>query len=105
MTTPLDATSLSSYVGSKNANDTYVAQCWAEAVAMVNAHLGAAVQAVPGEVIGRMYLECGSELYHRQKAPNGVAQFATLDGSPIRVARDPMVGVYPLAAPYVIGIG
>jgi len=30
-----------------------------------------------------------------------VAQFTTLDGSAIRIARDPMVGAYPLLRRYV----
>jgi hypothetical protein len=45
-------------------------------------------------------LICASELFHRRSAPNGVAQFASFDGSPIRVAKDPMNAVYPLLMPY-----
>jgi len=30
-----------------------------------------------------------------------VAQFASMDGTPVRVARDPMIAVYPLLQPYV----
>jgi len=30
-----------------------------------------------------------------------VAQFASLDGTPVRVAKDPMGAVYPLLLPYV----
>jgi len=52
-------------------------------------------------VLERAYLEVGSELFHRRSAPNGVMQFTTLDGSAIRVARDPMVGAYPLLKRFV----
>ena len=79
-----------------------MAQCEAEAEALVTAYVGTAL--VPSEVLGRAVLEVGSELFHRRSAPNGVAQFGTLDGAaPLRVARDPMVGAYPLLARYVGG--
>ena len=94
--------SLSAYVGAGTADAEFVAACEAEATALVGAYVGTAL--VPYEVLGRAVLEVGSELFHRRSAPNGVAQFGTLDGAaPIRVARDPMVGAYPLLARYVGG--
>lgn len=91
---------LKDYVGATTPDDDFVSACWDEAQALVNAYIGSAV--VDADVLNRAYLECGSELYHRRSAPNGVAQFATLDGgSAIRVARDPLVGVYPLVARYM----
>ena len=51
--------------------------------------------------MGRAYLECGSELYHRRSAPNGIAQFTSYDGSPMRIARDPMTPVYALLRRYI----
>jgi hypothetical protein len=59
---------------------------------------------VPANILTRATLEVGSELYHRRSAPNGIAQFSTFDGTPIRVARDPMIGAYPLLNRYV-GLG
>jgi hypothetical protein len=57
---------------------------------------------VNADILNRAKIECGSELYHRRSAPNGVAQFATLDGgSAVRVARDPMIAAYPILVPYV----
>lgn len=67
------------------------------------ADAGGVVSSVPAAVLDRAYLEAGSELYHRRQAPNGIAQFATPDGNPVRVARDPLVGVYPLITPYLGG--
>lgn len=101
----LTADSLRAYVGAKPADADYVASCWGQAVALVNNFLGAGVTSAPSEIVERAYLECGSELFHRRQAPNGVAQFAAADGAPVRVARDPMLGVYPLLTPYVVGIG
>lgn len=84
-------------------DDEELADALGEAVVLVNTHIGAAI--VPDTVRTRAYLEAVSELYHRRNAPSGVAQFATPDGAaPMRVARDPLVGVYPLLRPYV-GLG
>jgi hypothetical protein len=88
---------LRDYVGASGVDNDYVEHCWDESVILVDQYVGDAT--VDPEALNRAYLECGSELYHRRSAPNGVAQFATLDGgSAIRVARDPMVGAYPILA-------
>lgn len=84
---------------SQEYSDEYMAQCWDEAVALVNGYVGLAE--VPEVVLNRAYLEVGSELVHRRSAPNGIAGFNTFDGSAIRVARDPLVGAYPLLRRYV----
>ena len=93
---------LKSFVGASTADDTYVQQCWDEAVAHVDTFVGS--HDVPSAVLQRCYIEAGSELFHRRSAPMGVSQFASFDGSAIRVARDPLQGVYPLLRPY-LGLG
>lgn len=93
---------LKTFVGASDLDDTYVEQCWDEAVAHVNTFVG--TSDVPTPVLTRCYVEAGSELFHRRSAPMGVSQFASFDGSAIRVARDPLQGVYPLLRPYV-GLG
>ena len=91
---------LKAYVGAPASDDTFVADCWTEASALVAKFVGTAT--VNADVLNRATIECGSELYHRRSAPNGIAQFATLDGgSSVRVARDPMIAAYPLLVPYV----
>lgn len=91
---------LKAYVGASDSDNTFVSACWDEAHALVDTYIGTAV--VPATVLKRAKIEVGSELYHRRSAPNGVAQFATLDGgSAIRVARDPMVGAYPILSRYM----
>jgi len=90
---------LKAYVGAPDSDNTFVSACWDEAHILVDKFCGTVV--VPAAVLTRAKIECGSELYHRRSAPNGVAQFATLDGgSAIRIARDPMTGAYPLLYPY-----
>ncbi len=102
----MDYTNLQSYVGAPDSDATYVEECFDEATALVEAYIGTIdpVSAIPTIIVERATLEVGSELYHRRQAPNGVAQFSTIDGSPIRVARDPMLGAYPLLQRY-LGLG
>lgn len=91
---------LKDYVGATHPDDAFVEACWDEATALVTKFVGTAT--VNADVLTRAYVECGSELFHRRSAPNGVAQFATLDGgSAIRVARDPMIASYPILIPWV----
>ena len=91
---------LKSYVGATDSDDAYVESCWDESVHLVNNFADA--DAVPEKLMDRAYLECGSELYHRRSAPNGIAQFTSYDGSPVRIARDPMTPVYALLRRYVL---
>lgn len=103
----LTVNDLITFVGDRSSvpDTAYATQCWAEAQALVTVALGASASLVPEPILDRATLEVGSELYHRRNAPNGISQFATTDGAPIRVARDPMVGAWPLLKPYMIGIG
>ena len=94
---------LKAYVGAPDSDNAFVNDCWSEATALVVAFVGTAT--VNADILQRAKIECGSELFHRRSAPNGIAQFATLDGgSAVRVARDPMIAAYPLLTPYV-GLG
>ena len=88
------------YVGADASQTDFVESCVDAAVGLVSQFVGSSD--VPAGVLERAILEVGSEMFHRRNAPNGVAQFA-VDGSAIRVARDPMVGAYPLLARYVGG--
>ena len=90
---------LKSYVGANDGDDTFTEACWDEAVHLVNNYADSDL--VPSKIMDRAYIECGSELYHRRSAPNGIAQFSSFDGSPIRIMRDPMTPVYALLRRYV----
>lgn len=91
---------LKAYVGAPDSDTTFVTSCWDEAVALITKFVG--TKTVPATVLLRARIECGSELFHRRSAPNGIAQFATLDGGQaVRVARDPMIAAIPLLTPYV----
>lgn len=112
---------LGEYVGDDGtAPEGYVATCAREAISLVGSYVGATpVSApygfepdgwgaygggIPVEILKRAILEVGAELYHRRTAPSGIRNFATeFGGSPVRLARDPMVAAYPILAPYVKG--
>ena len=98
----MNATDLQEYVGAPDSDATYVEQCWDEATSLVSVYVGDVE--IPIAILDRATLEVGSELYHRRQAPNGIAQFSSMDGTPVRVARDPMLGAYPLLNRY-IGLG
>jgi len=96
----LSWTDLKAYVNAPGADDDFVEQCWDEAVALVTKFVGTAT--VPAKIADRARIEAGQELYNRRAAPNGIAQYATFEGTTVqRVARDPMLGAYPLLQPYV----
>lgn len=98
----MTAADLSAYVGAPPSDLEFVSDCWDVAHALVDKLVGSAT--VPAAVMSRAKLECGSELYHKRQAPNGIAQFASFDGAPVRVARDPMAAAIPILLPY-IGLG
>lgn len=56
---------------------------------------------IPDAVMDQAYLIAASEIHARQEAPQGVSQFASADGAPIRLARDPLTPVYPIIQPYL----
>lgn len=104
----VSAADLRDYVGAHEGTDAnFLAACWEEAAGLVDTFIGEpdvfGPNWVPGEARHRAILEVGSELYHRKNAPNGLAQFASVDGSPMRVARDPMVGAYPILRRFLPG--
>lgn len=69
-------------------------------IALVAQHLRG-ILGVPASVVRQAQLVASSEVWQRRNAPMGVSQFATTDGAPIRVNRDPMVTVYPMLAPFI----
>lgn len=93
---------LKSYVNSTSDQDTFVEQCWDEATTLINAYIRD--RDVPNDVYDRARIEVGQELFNRRSAPNGIAQFATFEGTTTqRVARDPLIGAYPLLNPIIGG--
>jgi hypothetical protein len=89
---------LQDYVGTKE-EGSYIEGCLSSATLLVNNYIKTA--AVPANIKDQAILTAASELFHRRSAPNGVAQFASLDGNPVRIAKDPMNAVYPLLLPFV----
>ena len=90
---------LQNYIGTEETGD-FITGCLNSAKSLVETYIGS-IETVPTHIEDQGVLICASELFHRRSAPNGIAQFASMDGSPVRVAKDPMGAVYPLLLPYV----
>lgn len=90
---------LQDYIGTEETGD-FITGCLNSAKSLVETYIGS-IETVPTHIEDQGVLICASELFHRRSAPNGIAQFASMDGSPVRVAKDPMGAVYPLLLPYV----
>lgn len=88
------------YVGTDEDSD-FIDSCLASGLALVTRFIGTSTN-VPADVKDQATLMAASELYHRRSAPNGISQFATMDGAaPIRVARDPLTAITPILLPFV----
>ena len=90
---------LQAYIGTEESGE-FIQSCLDSGIALVENYVGD-IETVPATIADQGVLICASELFHRRSAPNGIAQFASMDGSPVRVAKDPMGAVYPLLLPYV----
>ena len=90
---------LQAYIGTDESGD-FITGCLNSGKSLVENYIGE-VTTVPNHVEDQSVLIAASELYHRRSAPNGIAQFASMDGSPVRMGKDPMSAVYPLLQPYV----
>lgn len=88
---------LQAYIGTEETGD-FITSCLTAGHSLVDRYQGEVE--VPSQLHVQAVLICASEIYHRRSAPQGIAQFASMDGSPVRVARDPMIAVYPLLQPY-----
>ena len=95
---------LTTYVGAVigGVDEEYIHNhCWLPAEDLVDRFIGD-VEDVPAAIRTRAIMECGAELYNRRSAPGGIAQFATFDAAPMRIARDSMVRAYDLLSPFVL---
>lgn len=90
---------LQAYIGTEETGD-FINSCLASANALVDNYVGD-VASVPEDIKDQAVLIAASEIFHRRSAPNGIAQFASVDGQPIRMGKDPMTAVYPLLLPFV----
>jgi hypothetical protein len=90
---------LRGYVGAVARDDADLTRALATGVALVDRHIGSAT--VPAPVRDQACLVAASEVFQRRSAPMGISQFASADGAPMRVNRDPMIAVFPILAPFI----
>jgi hypothetical protein len=91
---------LRAYVGGSQTDIEFITGCVIEAMLLVNQYVSNTT--VPEEILDNAVLVTGSELFNRRNAPSGIAQFASLDGAPIRVSLDPMRQTYALLDRWVV---
>lgn len=92
---------LRSFVGASVSDNDFLQTCLDTATSLVESYVGASD--VPTNVLDTAYLQVSSELFHRRNAPSGISQFASMDGAPMRVARDPMASTYPMLQRFILG--
>lgn len=90
---------LQAYIGTDETGD-FITSCLDSGESLVDNYIGE-VTTVPEHVHDQAVLIVASELFHRRSAPNGIAQFASMDGNPIRMGKDPMSAAYPILLPFV----
>lgn len=86
------------YVGTDDTGD-FTSSCLTAGHHLVDTFQGEA--SVPTQVHVQAVFMCASEIFHRRNSPQGVTQFAAMDGNPIRAAKDPMNAARELLRPYV----
>lgn len=90
---------LQAYIGTDETG-SYIQGCLDAGKSLVDNYVGD-VTTVPAQIKDQAVLIASSELFHRRSAPNGIAQFASMDGQPVRMGKDPMTAVYPILLPFV----
>lgn len=93
---------LAAMVGSLATDEEFVQECWADAVVLVDKRIGAVdVLTVPTEIVDRSYREVGADLYWRRSARNGIVGINSMDSTPIRINRDPIMACEALLSPFL----
>jgi hypothetical protein len=85
------------YVGTDDVGD-FTSSCLTAGHHLVDQFQGEAE--VPTQVHIQAVFMCASEIFHRRNSPQGVTQFASMDGNPVRAAKDPMNAARELLRPY-----
>ena len=85
------------YIGTDETSD-FVSECLTAGHALVTKFVGTAT--VPSTIHDNAVLMASSELFYRRQSPQGVTQFASMDGNPIRAAKDPLNAARELLRPY-----
>jgi hypothetical protein len=86
------------YLGTDEDSD-FISSCLTAGHALVDRYQGGAT--VPNQVHVQAVFIASSEFFHRRQSPQGVTQFAAMDGNPVRAAKDPLNAVYPIINPYL----
>ena len=95
----LSVEDLRAYINAPAGDEEFLAQCLETAADLISEYLDGAY--VPEAVVKQAGLIAAGDIYQRRSSPQGLSQFATADGTPVRVPKDPLNGTYPLLQQYV----
>lgn len=95
----IDLTAFRLYVNDQSTADADLERALSTGIALVDVTCRGVV-GIPDAVMDQAYLICASRIHANQAAPDGVSQFASADGTPRYIARDPLEAVMPLVTPY-----
>ena len=87
------------YVGTKDVSD-FPQSCLTAGHALVSNYVGTST-VVPMEIFDQAVLKVSSELFHARNAPNGISQFADVNGAAVRIGYDPLAPAYKLLRPFL----
>lgn len=96
----IDIDDFREYSGEHSAPSGPIERAVSTGIALVDV-LCAGVDDIPDSVKDTAYLICAARVYANHSAPDGVSQFASADGTPRYIARDPLEAVRPLVRPYL----
>lgn len=82
-------------------SDTELGLLWDQADEVLRAYCGDEYAKVPTATATRCTLDVADRLLALEVAPNGAAMYDTLDASPVPIARDPLIAVYPIVNRYL----
>lgn len=84
-------------------SDTELDLLWDQAAELLAKYIGEAT--VPESTVTRCTLDVADRLHTLEVSPNGQPLYVDLDGGSgvARIARDPLIGVYPILDRYLPG--
>jgi hypothetical protein len=84
-------------------DDLFIQSCLWEALEHVDNYIGSQSAAVPDTIRNLAIKWCGQAIFDRRDTKAGVANSpGGYTDAPVRVARDPMIAVYPLLNQYLV---
>jgi hypothetical protein len=96
----VEVADLRHYCGAPTGDNDFLENVLAEAAAIMTEYVQETP--IPESAWDGCLLQVSSELYHRRNAPSGITQFASMDGTGMRMSLDVMKSVYAILDRWVV---